>query len=66
MFSDCSGADPGFQVRGGGHTQNNLNSANTQQTNGNDDSPPPSHSGKLHKAGGPLRHKKSKSKSRHK
>ncbi|CAG2249734.1 EAF6 [Mytilus edulis] len=47
-------------------SQNNQNGANTPQTNGQDDSPPPSHSGKLHKGGGPLRHKKSKSKSRHK
>ncbi|VDI07956.1 chromatin modification-related protein EAF6 [Mytilus galloprovincialis] len=47
-------------------SQNNQNGANTPQTNGQDDSPPPSHSGKLHKGGGPLRHKKNKSKSRHK
>ncbi|XP_048767949.1 chromatin modification-related protein MEAF6-like isoform X1 [Ostrea edulis] len=47
-------------------SQNNQNSANTPQTNGQSDSNESSHlSGKLHKGGGVIRHKKNKSKNKH-
>ncbi|OWF45940.1 chromatin modification-related protein MEAF6-like [Mizuhopecten yessoensis] len=52
-------------------SQNNQNSANTPQTNGQGPGSPgghsgsQSHSGKIHKGGGPIRHKKGKNKSRH-
>lgn len=48
-------------------SQNNQNSANTPHTNGQSDSNESSHnhSGKLHKGGGVIRHKKNKSKNKH-
>ncbi|KAK3097636.1 hypothetical protein FSP39_011640 [Pinctada imbricata] len=49
-------------------SQNNQNGANTPQPNGhseNSNESSQNHSGKLHKAGGAIRHKKNKNKNRH-